>query len=269
MLKGRWATVIISVLGSWQQGMAHSQEHLRIVSVDLCADQYVLKFADPHSVVAVSKDATLDTSLMKALARDVPVVRPSLEDVLLQEPDIVVRSYGGGPGFSGALARLGITVLDLGWASSLTEVGNTIERIGSELGNATLAQQEADQLRAALTAPTDRAEITAIYLTPSGVTAGRSILINEVLEAAGYTNYMTDRGWVELPLERLVSDKPDHVIRAFHDSSRSFQGEWSVGRHTLARELLDDIPDTHIPGSWLACSNWALTDVIETLREHR
>ena len=70
---------------------------MRIVSLDFCADQYVLKLADREQILAVSPDAVREFSYMRETAQGLPTVRSVAEDVLILKPDLVVRSYGGGP----------------------------------------------------------------------------------------------------------------------------------------------------------------------------
>jgi len=242
----------------------------RVVSVDLCADQFVLKFAKRAQIMAVSPEAELDTSLMRNEAIGIPSVRPTLEDVLLQRPTIVVRSYGGGPGFTQALERFGIKVVELGWPSDIAGVAQTIERVGSALGSEDKAHSVASQLLNVAATPNGAPKgRTALYLTPSGATTGPGSLLDQTLTAAGYTNFIETPGWRDVPLERLTTQVPDHVILGFFDSSRSFQGRWSIGRHPLLSEYLEHVPSTEVPGSWLACNTWALADVIERLRDHR
>ena len=48
----------------------------RIVSLDYCADQYVLKFADREDILALSPDAGKRFSYMRAAAEGIPTVRP-------------------------------------------------------------------------------------------------------------------------------------------------------------------------------------------------
>ena len=72
-----------------------SDHPLRIVSLDFCADQYVLKFADREQILAVSPDAVRGFSYMRDTAIGIPSVRPIAEDVLILKPDLIIRSYGG------------------------------------------------------------------------------------------------------------------------------------------------------------------------------
>ena len=53
----------------------------RIVSLDYCADQFVLGLAERRRILAVSPDADADFSYMRASAEGLRTVRPRAEDV--------------------------------------------------------------------------------------------------------------------------------------------------------------------------------------------
>ena len=92
---------------------------LGVVSLDYCADQFVLKFVDRENILALSPDATASFSYMKEAAIGLPTIRPRAEDVLLLKPEIVVRSYGGGPLASAFFERTGIKIVQIGYAGDL------------------------------------------------------------------------------------------------------------------------------------------------------
>ncbi len=116
---------------------AVSPEHpMRIVSLDYCADQYVLKLVDKDRILAVSPDAISDFSYMRESAEGLTSVRPLAEDVILLQPDLVVRSYGGGPGAEALFNRAGIPVLNVGWVNDLESVRTVTLQMAEGLGEA-------------------------------------------------------------------------------------------------------------------------------------
>ena len=117
----------LSACGQVEGAAPERPDHpLRIVSLDYCADQYVLKFADREQILAISPDAVKDFSYMREAAEGVPTVRPVAEDVLILKPDLVVRAYGGGPNAEAFFERAGVPVLTVGWTSNVDteEVGS-------------------------------------------------------------------------------------------------------------------------------------------------
>lgn len=241
---------------------------MRVVSLDVCADQYVMKLLDPAQILAVSPDATSDFSYLRERARGLRQVRPVAEDVLVLKPDLIVRAYGGGPGAAEFFRRAGIPVLSVGWANSVAEVVNTIERLAEGLGVPERGEGIVLNLRARLAQlPTARDRRSALYMTPAGVTTGPGSLIHEILVTAGLENYEKQPGWHPLPLERLAYTRPDMVAAAFFDSRTNHPDGWSPMRHPVARSQMSGRPTVSIPGAWTACAGWYLMDAVEALAD--
>ncbi len=238
---------------------------MRVVSLDFCADQYVLKLIDGERILAVSPDADASYSYMRDAAEGLATVRPLAEDVLLLKPDVVVRSYGGGPNASAFFARAGIPVVQVGWASDFDGVRRVLQDMGAALGETARARTAAMDMDRRLAAIRPRAEQTALYMTPGGVTAGPGTLIDALLQAAGLRNFEREPGWRDLPLERLAYEAPDMVAAAFFDEDQNHETHWSAARHPLARAQLRDRPTVSLQGAWTACGGWFLLDAAEAL----
>ena len=106
----------------------------RVVSLDYCADQFVLKLLPRASILALSPDAEREFSYMREAAAGLQQVRPVAENVLTLEPDLIVRSYGGGPRAAGFFERAGIPVLQVPFANNLDDVRAMILTVASGLG---------------------------------------------------------------------------------------------------------------------------------------
>ncbi len=240
----------------------------RIVSLDYCADQYLLKLADREQILAVSPDAGADYSYMRASASGLQSVRPVAEDVLLLKPDLVVRSYGGGPGISPLLERAGVRVVQIGWTSQIdgdgpgTITGN-LRDVARGLGQSARGEVVIAETRARLSALAGRRPgASAMYLTPGGVTSGPGSLIDEMLLAAGLSNFETRAGWRPIPLERLAYELPGRFVYARFEGGA---GPWSAARHPLLRRQLQRAPVTQFEGAWTACGGWFILDAVEAL----
>ena len=91
------SAALVAACGTTPPGPLPEGPASRIVSLDYCADQFVLGLADRERILALSPDAGKDFSYLRAEASGLPTVRPRSEDVLALRPDLVVRNYGGGP----------------------------------------------------------------------------------------------------------------------------------------------------------------------------
>jgi len=240
----------------------------RIVSLDYCADQYVLKFADREDILAVSPDAAKEFSFMHEAADGIPTIRPIAEDVLLLKPDLVVRSYGGGPGATHFFEQAGIPVLDVGWAPDLPSVLSNTQRMANGLGQhergAAVVADARARLEALKKQPGNK---TALYMTPAGVTTGPGSLVHEMIVAAGLKNFETEPGWRSIPLEQLAYDEPDIVIPASFSSHASALNGWSAMKHPVAKTQVSNHTTIPLPGAWTSCNGWFLIDGVEALAE--
>ncbi|MEM1152140.1 MAG: ABC transporter substrate-binding protein [Pseudomonadota bacterium] len=248
-----------------------SETPLRIVSLDYCADQYVLKLADREQILAISPDAEKTFSYMREEAVGIPAVRPVAEDVLILKPDLVVRSYGGGPNASAFFERAGIPVLQVGWASNVDseEMGSIpslIQHMADGLGQAERGRSLVNEFRSRLGEVAENASgETALYMTPAGVTTGPGSLVHEMLVAAGLENFQERPGWRSLPLERLAYEQPDLVAAAFFETLTNHPNAWSAARHPVARDQLNEPDTVPLQGAWTACGGWFILDAIEAL----
>jgi iron complex transport system substrate-binding protein len=251
-------------------GSDSGQDAPRVVSLDYCADQYVLALADPEQILAVSVQAGDAHSALRERADGLPRVRDAAEDVLALDPDLVIRSYGGGARAQAYYARLGVAVHDLGYANDFDDVRAMIRRAAHALGHpergeALIAQMEAD-LAAAAQGP----RLSALYMTPSGVTAGAGTMIDELLEAANLENAAARdgaAGWRSLPLESLIDQEPDLVVTAFFDGASAPVDSWAMARHPVFQDLFDRSIRVELHGADVSCSAWTLAAAARRARE--
>ena len=240
----------------------------QIVSLDYCADQYVVRFVESDRILAVSPDAAREFSYMRDHAAGLPTVRPVAEDVITLQPDLVVRSYGGGPLAPAMFERAGIAVLTIDWAEDIEAIARMIESTARALGAAEQGLAVAADMRERLAAlPPVAPGTEALYMTPSGVTAGPATLVDEMFRAAGLDNFQTQPGWREIPLERLAYEQPDLIVPAFFDSLADHPDAWSPMRHPVARAQLQARAVVPVEGAWTACGAWFLVDAVEALAQ--
>ena len=238
----------------------------RIVSLDYCADQFVLGLADRGRILAVSPDAGAGFSYLRRRAPGLPAVRPRAEDVLLLKPGLVVRTYGGGPNARAFFERAGVPVLQIGYAEDLAGVRAVVRAAAGGLG----VPERGEELIAGMDARLARmrthpAGTSALYLTPSGVTAGPGTLIHRLLAAAGLDNFQSRPGWRPLPLERLAYETPDLMALARFGARADHEDAWTAFRHPVVRRRVRSAPVAALDGAATSCAGWFLADAVEAL----
>lgn len=258
--------LLLTACGSPAQRQPVSTEPTRIVSLDYCADQYVLKFADREDILALSPHAEDEYSYMREAAAGIDKVRAVAEDVLVRQPDLVVRTYGGGPNATAFFEQAGIPVLQIGYAASLEDIPGVVQQAADALGAPVKGQAVINDMQARLDAIEKKpGRRRALYMTSGGVTTGPGTMIDEMLRAAGYENFETRPGWHTLPLERLTRERPDVIASAFYETGSGYMDAWSASGHPIARRQLRERPVVRLDSAWTACGGWFLVDAIEAL----
>lgn len=235
----------------------------RVVSLDYCADQYVLGLADPDQVLAVSDHADDRHSYLRDAAQGVPQIRDDAEDVLALRPDLIVRGYDAGGRASAYFNRLGLETFELGFASDFYDVEAMIRRTAMALGRSEAGEARISHMHAQLERAADGPRLTALYMTPSGFTAGADTLMDAFMTAAGFDNVIAPEGrsgWVTLPLERLHEQQPDVILAAFFDGETAPIDSWSASRHSVFRRMMETTPVIYLDAAALSCGAWFMAD---------
>lgn len=255
--------------------MAAEAAPRRVMSLDYCADQFVLALADPEQIAALSRDATSERSYYAERARAHRLSGASAEEVLMTDPDLVISVWGGGYRGDDLMRRFGIASLRLDFPRDIEGVRDSLRRVGRALaqeGHAAAIIAEMDRRLGAVrdkwhAADSQRLPLAA-YVTPGGVTSGRGTLVHEALVAAGLRNLAAEAGsagWQTIDLERLVMVSPDVMVVGFHDLAYNVSNPWRLGRHASLRALMESRPTAYVDSRILACPTWFFVDAVEDL----
>lgn len=242
---------------------------LRIVSLDSCADQFVLGLADRTQIAAVSRRADDDDSYFRDRARGVRMIRGTLEETLALRPDLVVRNWGGGWDAASTYARFDVPVLQVGdaqdFAAARGELLSASEAFGQSARGAALARDlDARLARLRASAPAQAPDV--IYLTAGGVVAGEGVMLDAIIRAAGGRNASdAGPGWTMLPLEAMVRRPPAFLALGFFEAELTRTSAWTRSRHPVLQRLANDARTVHLPASTLVCPGWFSIDAAETL----
>jgi iron complex transport system substrate-binding protein len=236
----------------------------RVVSLDNCADEYVLGLMPADQVAGVSDRATLPESYYADRARSFPRVHPTLESLLALHPDTVVRTWGGDVKLLEALKRRGINIITINDVNTYSEAKDELMRVGHLLGQDGQAAAEARAMMASLDGTQRIGQgRTVLYYTPSGYSAGPDTFIGEMLRTLGYRLETADHGFFYLSPEVLLSTMPDVFALGFYDDP--YQSRRAPGRSALIRERIDERPHIALSGRMIACSGWYTAYDLEAL----
>jgi iron complex transport system substrate-binding protein len=243
-----------------------AQASPRVLSLDQCADQYVLALSPRETIVGLSRRATNPDSYLRAQARGLPQRRATLESALASRPDVVVRYWGGDERLLRDLRAHGATVVTIADARDFGGVRDDIRRVAARLGEAPAGER---LIRAMDDKLAESAEAGhgagALYVTSGGDTAGPGTLVDAMIHAAGYANLATRPGYSAIPLESLVLHPPSAVALGFFDQSLDTGFRWSPGRTPAMRRIIEHRAVVSLPGAILGCPAWFVADGVVAL----
>ena len=170
---------------------AHAANGLpRLVSLNLCADPYLMAFADKNQIAALthlSRDP--DLSAHAEAAHHFPVSDGQIESLVDLQPDIVVVSSWSDPMRNSLIERLGFRLVALDAAQNFAAARAEIVDLGEAIGRADeahayLAQLDADM--AAIEKPKTAPRI--LPLQRRNLTAGYGHILDDIINRAGGVN---------------------------------------------------------------------------------
>jgi iron complex transport system substrate-binding protein len=237
----------------------------RVVSLDQCADQYVLALSPRGAIAGLSYRSEAGDSFLAAEARGLPKQRATLESLLAVRPEVVIRTWGGDAQLVRRLQAWGVRVTTLGDASDFAGVRANVRQAAAALGKRAkgeaLIQGMDHELAEAARRPTGK---TAAYLTPGGATAGPGTLVDAMLGAAGLRNTETGSGFRTMSLERMAMAPPQALVLGFFDSYSIGRDWWSPAR-TGPMQAARGRAIASLPGTVLGCPAWFAADGALTL----
>lgn len=239
---------------------------LRIMSLDQCADQYVLALR-PDAELALSPRADDPDAWLRDAAKGRARVRPTLEAAVTFRPDVVVRYWGGEPRLLARLERRGTPTAIISDATDFNGIRANIRTVAKALNAEARGETLINRMdaRLAQAAPKTAKRPTALYLTAGGFTAGKETLIDAIFSAAGFHNAADKPYFNPVSVERIALFPPLRFVLGFFDQAR---GDWrGPGRHPVVRHAAEGRVAAKLPAATLTCPAWFAADAAVLLSE--
>jgi len=234
---------------------SHAIAAPRVVSLDMCADQYVLGLVPRDNIAGISMRAQLPESFYRDRAKGLRRVPAKSEAVLALAPDVVVRTWGGDRKLLDRLAKSRIKVITINDLQNLDQAEDELLRVGAELGLSPAAQDEVQRFHAAMNAvrPIGLGR-SVLYYTPGGYTAGPDTFTGDLLTRLSFRMESQTRGFYFLSPEVLLSMKPEVFALGFYEDAYAMRRV--PGRHPLVRNAIEATPHFTVPATAVACGAW-------------
>lgn len=186
-----------------QTSSLHAQSPGRIISLDLCTDWMLLKYADRSRVKAFSP--LLYRYQAEWVPDGLPVHDGSLEHILELDPDLLIAGEYNAILLRKRLQQLDRNVEVLPLPTGLDSIREYQQRFLSIIS----AGQNDNELQWSEQYP--QRNQTLLLLGANGIGTGRNTLENDLIERAGWNNYIQADGYVDLRLEEIVAMPPDAI----------------------------------------------------------
>lgn len=247
-------------------GAAPTPTPRRIVSMNLCADQYLLALADRDQIAALTRLARdPEMSQMAAKAKGMPYTRGSAEEVLALNPDLIIGAPSLKRGGLQIPRKRNIATLALPPADSYAEIVEQVRTVATAVGH--------PERGAALIADMDRAlagipataghGAVAAYYQRRGYLTGTGTLIDDLMRRVGLTNLAARLHKpiiATIGLEEMAVAHPDYLILESATGRVTDQGT-----EMLHHPILSAIPRLYLPQAWTVCGGPAYARAAQSL----
>lgn len=242
---------------------------VRVVSMNLCADELVLRLADRDQVLAVTYLARDPRgSTVAAEAAGVPVTRGLTEEIVALKPDLVIAGAFTTRATVSMLKRVGSPVLELGVPADLDGVRAQIRQVAGVLGHPERGEAMVADLDARLDSVTPATKpLRALVMRPNAFTVAPGGLGDALIRAAGLVNVAAEIGrdrFGQVPLEAaalanadlIVVDDPAPGLPSLADT---------LLHHPVFRALAQEGRTVAIPNRFWTCPGAHVAEVVARL----
>jgi len=267
-----FATLVMALVGAMTIDPARAiAKPTRIVSLNLCTDELVLRLAARENIVSVtwlSRDPP--NANMAEAARAVGVNHGLVEEVLAARPDLVIAGAYTTRATVALLKRVGMPVREFGVPRNLAEMRSQIAEMAAVLGEEERGAALLARIDAQLSAFAEKRPANlrpAIVLRPNGFTVGRGSLVDEILTLAGLDNVAGRLGiesYGQIALETVaISGAELLILNDTPDGPPSLAHE--VLHHPLIEKLGERLKLVALPSRLWTCAGPSVLDAIEEL----
>ena len=189
----------------------------RVVSLNLCADPYLMGFAAPEQILALapqSRDPSL--SPFSEMAAQFPTTQGGIEDLLILRPDLVILSPYTSANKRNLIEATGIPTLTIDAANRYTDARDDILILGKAIGREQQAQSYLraldDSLVHAQKIPLQ--DVRLLALQRRGMTVGKGHVLDDIMQLSGAINLgrQGDMPMRQLGLEAILQAQADFIL---------------------------------------------------------
>lgn len=214
---------------------------MRVISLDLCADQYVFALADRAQILALSRNAAdPGLSAIAARAKRISQVQGSAEEVLRLRPDLVVVGPYQPVNTMQMIEQMGYPTVTLNRDTDFADITANIRNIATALGHQSRGEALIGQMVAqlAIFPKTLGQGRVAAYYQRRGFVTGTGTLVDDMMQRLGLRNLAADDPFGtlgRLSIEEMAVKHPDFLIMEQGSLTPEDRGTEMLTHPVLAR----------------------------------
>ena len=243
----------------------------RVVSINLCSDQLLLMLARPEQIASVSRlSREPNSSFMAARAARYPVNDGKIEQLLAQDPDLILASEFSSRHLLSLLRQLGYRIESFPQGTDIDGIRNNIRRLAELLGEPQRGEEiigEMDRRLDRVAARPPQKRPKAIFYQPRGYTSGRHTLQDQALNLAGWRNLGAELGidgYGSVDLEKLLRAGPDQFFTSAYAPGTDSLAQRQLG-HPALQVVTRGKPIINIDYRFWICGGPMIADAVEAL----
>jgi len=244
---------------------------LRVVSLNLCADELALRLADPgvvKSVTWLSQDPRSANMATEAAA--LPANDGHVEEALAYRPDLVLVGPFADPASIALLRQVGAPVAEVGAPQTFDGVRRQIRDLAAALGEPERGERlvaDMDARLARVAIDPSRSRLKAVVLRPNGFTVGPGSLVDEILARAGLDNLAARLDIAaddQVPLETVALLGADILILDRDEASAPSLAD-AILDHPAIAALAQRMTVVSLPARLWTCGGPEVAEAVERL----
>ncbi|MEN3931270.1 ABC transporter substrate-binding protein [Microvirga sp. W0021] len=265
-------TVTFSCLITANTGHA---EPKRIVSLNPCLDTVLIYVADREQIAALSHyGRDPESSTISEIAKDLPYVSDSAEEILSLKPDLILSAGHSSPATRKALEQMGLPSQMFTVPNTLQDNYEQIRRIASLVGHPDRGEALISTIDTAINQMRPASAATrykTLILQSSGLVAGSGTLIDEMMTIAGLDNAASQYGisqWGTVSLEQLIADPPQLLLMDMENNTKPTWADRILHHPALTNPKVS-MKRAPIPQPFLYCGGPVIIKTAEALKKAR
>jgi len=257
-----------AVLTLATQTVAFATAPERVVSINMCADQLLLAFADRDQIAGLSPWVDYaPMSFLAGKADGLPKLGATAEEVMKARADLVVGGQFTRRQTRRLLKRHGYPIMEIRPVRSLDDAKLQAVEIAEALGHKDRGEalvRGIDAEVAKLRQTVGKSGLSALYLQRRGYVAGSKSLMTSLLQEAGLENAAQRMGLSRggrVPLEAVIRSDADLLVVGTAGARAEDQGSGMLRHPALDRRFPADRRIV-VPESLTVCGGPGLIDAI-------